>query len=514
MEHFSHIREFIQPNYFLIGIDLKDQFLSVGINQRFRKFLKFSWLEKLYQWCVLPFGLRCSPRIVTKLLKPVMSFLRTAWGVLISVYMDDMLLMGKTADEVYFNAQLTILVLMSLGWEVNWLKSSLTPSHTITHLGFDINTVSMTASCPQKKMERLRDFAASLLKDGFLTVHQGEKILGQMESVRPVTPFAALHYRALQKQILKAKFPVRIPSKIIFLTQHSKMNLHWWAKDSGFPSNCTANLREPTLTIHIWSDASMEGSGSHTSRGQFQQRTWTEEELSEDPSINLLELRAAKEAVERFAVPGDLVRLHVDSRVAASYLRKQGGTRSDVLSREACLLWDTLESREIFLLTPHWVSTSENTRADFLTRHSMRTWEIQLLPEMFRFVLAHFQVSPTLDAFATRENRQVERYMSWYHDDEAVGQDALLCPWDEMTWLFPPVPLLAKVVNKVKRERISAILICPHWPSSLWWLQVKELVVRPGLPLPNFRRITRSTVGGEVQVYLDPLEALLISRKV
>ena len=104
--------------------------------------------------------------------------------------------------------------------------------------------------------------------------------------------------------------------------------------------------------------------------------------------------------------------------------------------------------------------------------------------------------------------------MSWYHDDEAVGQDALLCPWDEMTWLFPHVPLLAKVVNKVKRENISAILICPHWPSSVWWLQVKELVVRPALPLPNFRQITRSTAGGEVQVYLDPLEALLISGKV
>ena len=52
MECFSHLREFIQPNSYLIGIDLKDQFLSVPINKRFRKYLRFSWLGKLYEWCV------------------------------------------------------------------------------------------------------------------------------------------------------------------------------------------------------------------------------------------------------------------------------------------------------------------------------------------------------------------------------------------------------------------------------------------------------------------------------
>ena len=198
----------------------------------------------------------------------------------------------------------------------------------------------------------------------------------------------------------------------------------------------------------------MEGAGSHSSRGQFQQRGWTNAELAEKPHINLLELRSAREAVEKFAVSGDQVRLHVDSMVAAAYLAKQGGTRSNLLSREACLLWDFLESQRIFLLKPHWISTTENTSADFLTRHNLLTWEIKLDPEIFLSIIHHFQVQPTLDAFATSENRQLERFMSWYSDVNAVGQDALLCPWDEVNWLFPPVPLLSKVLNKVKRERV------------------------------------------------------------
>ena len=44
-----------------------------------------------------------------------------------------------------------------------------------------------------------------------VSVHNAERILGTMEFVWPVTPLRALHYRALQKQLLKAKAFVRRP---------------------------------------------------------------------------------------------------------------------------------------------------------------------------------------------------------------------------------------------------------------------------------------------------------------
>ena len=44
---------------------------------------------------------------------------------------------------------------------------------------------------------------------GIVLVHDAERILGTMDSVQPVTPLGALHYRALQKQLLKAKAFVR-----------------------------------------------------------------------------------------------------------------------------------------------------------------------------------------------------------------------------------------------------------------------------------------------------------------
>ena len=74
MDSFAQVRDWIQPGAYLIGMDLKDQFLSVPINGKFRKYLRFKWLNQLLEWCVLPFVLKCSPCVVTKHLKPVLSF--------------------------------------------------------------------------------------------------------------------------------------------------------------------------------------------------------------------------------------------------------------------------------------------------------------------------------------------------------------------------------------------------------------------------------------------------------
>ena len=83
-------------------------------------------------------------------------------------------------------------------------------------------------------------------------------------------------------------------------------------------------------------------------------------------------------------------------------------------------------------------------------------------------MLRVLQVRPTLDVFASRETARLERYMTWYPDSQAVAQDAMLHPWDEMSYLFPPVPLMVKVLRLVREQKISALLVCPKWPSALW----------------------------------------------
>ena len=510
MESLANVRDWIRPGAWCTGLDLKDAFPHISMHKDSRKYLRFSWLGQLLQWDALPFGLTCSPRVITKVIKPIMAFLRATWAILISIYIDDMLIQASTRDKVILHTQLVMLTMMALGWSFNWEKSVLTPSQKVTHLGFILDTVAMTITCPQDKVTKLQGRCLIALRNQCLTVHDLERLLGTMESVRPSTPLASLHYRHLQRQLIVAKRHVRRPRKLIHLTQRSLTNLKWWVSPAGFAGNCSTFLREPSPTLEIWSDANMVMGGARCSRGRWLQRAWTPSEMELDPHINLLELRAAKEGLS-LASPGDMVRLHLDSTTACSYIRRQGGTRSLSLSREACLLWTQALSNNITLLTPHWLSSKDNAEADFLTRNKLSQWEFRLAQGLFQQILETFQVSPTLDAFASMATAQLPRYMTWYPDTEAVARDALLHKWDPVTYLFPPVPLMLKVLQRVRDQKIRAVLVCPHWPTSMWWPLVLDMMVEPLLPLPYYQQALVTVDGGPVQPYMEPLVAIHLS---
>ena len=104
--------------------------------------------------------------------------------------------------------------------------------------------------------------------------------------------------------------------------------------------------------------------------------------------------------------------------------------------------------------------------------------------------------------------------MTWEQDPMAVARDALMAEWDSKSYLFPPVPLLMRVIEIVKVQRVEALLICPRWPSSLWWPLLEDLMLEPPLPLPPLRRVVETKDGAELGVYMDPLVALLISGKI
>ena len=87
--------------------------------------------------------------------------------------------------------------------------------------------------------------------DGVVSVHDAEHILGTMESVHPVTPLCAMHYRAFQKQLLRAKASVRYPHQVIHLSSKTITSLAWWVSHDGFAANTSAPIRELDSTIEI-----------------------------------------------------------------------------------------------------------------------------------------------------------------------------------------------------------------------------------------------------------------------
>ena len=178
----------------------------------------------------------------------------------------------------------------------------------------------MTVSCPPDKIARLQSMCRNMMKDDIVTVHDAERILGTMESVCSVTPFVCSALQSFPEAAPKSKSFCPVPQQVIHLSSETTASLAWWVSPAGFAANASVPIGELDPTVEIWTDASLEH-GGHSFHGGFAQRSWTSSDLADDPSINLLETRAARESVVALSEPGDCVRLHFDNRTAAAYIR-------------------------------------------------------------------------------------------------------------------------------------------------------------------------------------------------
>ena len=88
----------MKPGCCMASVDLKDAYYTVVVHRDPQKVLKFEFKGCLYQYICLPNGLSSTPRIFTKLLKPVYSTLHNK-GHISTGYIDDSYLQGDTIAE-------------------------------------------------------------------------------------------------------------------------------------------------------------------------------------------------------------------------------------------------------------------------------------------------------------------------------------------------------------------------------------------------------------------------------
>ena len=110
---------------------MKDAYYSVPIDPHLRKYLSFYWDGTLYQFTSLPNGLSSAPRVFTKLLKPVFSYLRKQ-GFTNVCYIDDIYLQGDAYKDCFENVINTSHLIDDLGLTIHPNKSVLRPSTSIT----------------------------------------------------------------------------------------------------------------------------------------------------------------------------------------------------------------------------------------------------------------------------------------------------------------------------------------------------------------------------------------------
>ncbi len=76
-------------------------------------------------------------------------------------------------------------------------------------------------------------------------------------------------------------------------------------------------------------------------------------------------------------------------------------------------------------------------------------------------------MEPEIDLFASRINKQVEKFVSYQPDPDALAVNAFSLDWNKIKfYAFPPFSCVGKMLNKIYTDKAHGIIIVPNWPSQ------------------------------------------------
>lgn len=226
------------------------------------------------------------------------------------------------------------------------------------------------------------------------------------------------------------------------------------------------------------------GWGCHTSLGQSAFGHWSiKEKLLH---INILELTAIKLALVHFCrdLHDKTIHIVTDNVSSMYYINKIGGTGSISMCRLAIELWNFSVERNL-ILTASYIPGKQNTLADKFSRSKMGKHEYSLNAEVFMLLKAELKFPLTLDLFASRHNALLEKYVSQNDDPFACKVDAFCIKWSSGAYIFPPIPLIARTIDKFVRDSVeNGLLITPNWPGIPKIKDLCDLLICDPIDLP------------------------------
>lgn len=463
LEDGKTVQNMLSPGYFMASLDIQDAYYLIAINERDKKYLRFRFQGKLYQFECMPFGLNTAPYVFTKLMKPVMAFLR-AKGLMSVIYLDDILMLGSSLETCLENVQQTKALLESLGFLINTEKSVLIPSTRCTFLGLLYDSELMSVELPITKIEKVGALIKKVRTMRRCKIRDFASFIGTLESCCPTLRYGRVHMRKFERaRFLALKRNGEIFEKVMEIPSNLSDDLDWWSRSI---NNARNHITSFDPKVEIFSDASLSGWGAACS-GKQTHGFWNEEEQSFH--INRLELKAALFALKCFAngLRDCDILLRTDNTTTVAYINKKGGVQFPKLNEVAREIWDWCEHRNLWLFASY-IRSEDNKEADLESRKLEPETEYSLAIESFERIVERFG-SPEIDIFASRTNCKCRKYISWKKDPGAWAIDAFTVKWDFFFYAFPPFSIILRTLRKIRTEKCEGILVVPYWPAQPWF---------------------------------------------
>lgn len=471
LEDYRSVKDLLHKDYFLASIDLKDAYFLIPIHDAHQKYLKFEFEDNIYKFSCMPFGISIAPYTFTKLLKPVITYLRNL-GIICVIYLDDILVLAKNKTECFKNIIITRDLLISLGFLINFDKSVLIPHYEARFLGFIFNTHRMKMYLPLEKKSNILSLSKRFLNNPCCTIRFFAQYIGTLVAACPAVKYGWGHIKIFERfKYLVLKKNNQNYNKKVCLPNYINEDIMWWINNI---ADSSVSLRQLTYKIEIFSDSSNYAWGAvcnNTHTGGFWNKT------DQTKHINFLELKAAFFALKSFTknVHDCNILLRIDNTTAITYINKMGGIKYRHLNKQTQKLWSYCENKNIFIYASY-VNTKQNI-ADFESRHLEVETEYELNNKYFTNISNSFGI-PSVDLFASNINKKCKTYASWKPDPGSWKIDAFSFCWKTLFfYAFPPFSIISKVLKKIIDEKCTGILVVPRWPSQPWYPIYKQLLI-------------------------------------
>ncbi len=124
METAESIRAAIPPQSWVASLDLKDAYFHIPIHPAMRKYLRYAYRGRVWQFRALPFGLSPAPWIFTMVVKEfqILAHIRS---IFLHQYLDDWVVRHQSRSVLEKHLSMLISLGQRMGFIFNWAKSEL-----------------------------------------------------------------------------------------------------------------------------------------------------------------------------------------------------------------------------------------------------------------------------------------------------------------------------------------------------------------------------------------------------
>ena len=439
--------------------------------------------DQVFQFRALPFGLATAPFVFSWFLRPFVKFLQAS-GIKIHTYLDDWIVHHRDQNTLLSHKDYVLQWAEQLGLQVNFQKSSLVPVQTVVFLGARLDLQSHLAFPSPEHLNRVKVCIGQILQGKLMSARHWSQLIGLLNFIASFIPFGRLALRPLQMHLSNHwDFDWTQEHKLLPHPQQILCHLRRWTQDEFLLQGMPFQVPSPTDTL--FTDASLSGWGAHF-REFHVSGLWDTQD--QQLHINLLEMKPVFLAISRlsFVLRHQVIIIATDNTTVLSYLKRQGGTRSQSLLFWTQKVFQICQEIDLEFQSRH-IPGRRNLLADQLSRRNQVVHSEWSLNQSVLVHLWSIWGLPQIDTFATQFNNRLPRYFSPLPDPSSEAVDALSQKWDRLfLYLFPPFNQIPVVLRKLRQSpSCKCILVfprrqgAPRYPSMLDLFQERDATLFP-----------------------------------